>query len=104
MLNLGSNIKLQEYLSQIPIELAQTIALENNLQCNLYSKARLIEILTQKFLDRRFLKKLFANCLIFRRPEVMMTLFFKEEDGFITEKYHEELQRILLKMICRLKI
>lgn len=94
MLNLGNNIKLQEYLSQIPIELAQTIALENNLQCNLYSKARLIEILTQKFRDRRFLKKLFGELSDIQAAGVMMTLFFKEEDGFTTEKYHTELQRI----------
>ena len=93
-LNLASNIKLQEYLSQIPIELAQTIALDNSLQCNLYSKARLIEILTQKFRDRRFLKKLFADLSDIQTAGVMMTLFFKEEDGFTTEKYHDELQRI----------
>ena len=94
ILNLGSNIKLQEYLSQIPIELAQTITLENNLQCNLYSKARLIEALTQKFRDRRFLKKLFNELTEMQTAGVMMTLFFKEDEEITVEKYHEELQRI----------
>ena len=93
MLNLGSNIKLQEYLSQIPIELAQTIALENDLQCNLYSKARLIEALTQKFRDRRFLKTLFGHLNEMQSAGVMMTLFFKEE-GLPIERYHEELRRV----------
>ena len=93
-MNLGANIKFQEYLSQIPIELAQTIALDNNLQCNLYSKARLIEALTQKFRDRRFLKKLFNELSNMQTAGVMMTLFFKEEDGISVENYHHEIQRI----------
>lgn len=93
-MNLGQNIKLQEYLSQIPIELAQTITLENNLQCNLYSKARLIEVLTQKFRDRRFLKKLFDELSEMQTAGVMMTLFFREETDMTVEKYHAELQRI----------
>ncbi len=81
-------------MSQIPIELAQTIALENNLQCNLYSKARLIETLTQKFRDRRFLKKLFTHLTAMQLAGVMMTLFFKEEEGISVKKYHDELTRI----------
>ncbi|PIE35252.1 hypothetical protein CSA56_05030 [candidate division KSB3 bacterium] len=93
-MNLGTNIKLQEYLSQIPIELAQTIALENSLQCNLYSKARLIETLTQTFRDRRFLKKLFSELSEMQVAGVMMTLFFKEDDDISVKKYHEELRRI----------
>ncbi|GAK48981.1 hypothetical protein U14_00198 [Candidatus Moduliflexus flocculans] len=93
-MNLGQNIKLQEYLSQIPIELAQTITLENSLQCNLYSKARLIEVLTQKFRDRRFLKKLFSELTEIQVAGVMMVLFFKEEVGMTVEKYHEELRRV----------
>ena len=86
-MNLGSSIKLQEYLSQIPIELAQTITLENNLQCNLYSKARLIEALTQQFRDSRFLKKLFGELTDMQTAGVMMTLFFKEEDGISVEEF-----------------
>jgi hypothetical protein len=93
-LNLGTNIKFQEYLSQIQIELAQTIALENSLQCNLYSKARLIEALTQKFRDRHFLKKLFSELSDMQTAGVMMTLFFKEEEGISVETYHDELRRI----------
>jgi len=93
-LNLGTNIKLQEYLSQIQIELAQTIALENSLQCNLYSKARLIETLTQTFRDRRFLKKLFNELSEMQIAGVMMILFFKEDQDISVGKYHEELGRI----------
>ncbi|MCP4400225.1 MAG: hypothetical protein GY801_23325 [bacterium] len=93
-MNLRTNIKFQEYLSQIQIELAQTIALENNLQCNLYSKARLIEALTQKFRDRHFLKNLFNKLSDMQTAGVMMTLFFKEEDGISVERYHDELRRI----------
>ncbi|MBD3306975.1 hypothetical protein GF339_11165 [candidate division KSB3 bacterium] len=99
-MNLGSNVKLQEYLSQIPIELAQTIALENNLQCNLYSKARLIEALTQKFRDRRFLKRLFDELSEIQTSGIMMTLFFKEEEEISIEQYHEELQRIFPEDEC----
>jgi hypothetical protein len=93
-LNLGVKIKLQEYLSQIPIELAQTITLENDLQCNLYSKARLIEALTQKFRDRRFLKKLFNQLTDMQAAGVMMTLFFTGEESISVEQYHQELNRI----------
>jgi hypothetical protein len=93
-LNLDTNIRLQEYLSQIPIELAQTIALENNLQCNLYSKARLIETLTQRFRDRRFLKKLFNRLTDMQTAGVMMTLFFAGEQPISTEQYHQELQTV----------
>ena len=80
-MNLGVKIRLQEYLSQIPIELAQTITLENDLQCNLYSKARLIEALSQKFRDRRFLKKLFNQLSDMQTAGVMMTLFFTGEES-----------------------
>ncbi len=94
-MNLGSSVKLQEYLSQIPIELAQTIALENSLQCNLYSKARLIETLTQKFRDRRFLKKLFGQLSDIQMAGLMMTLFFKEEEeGIALEQYHDVLKHL----------
>jgi len=93
-LNLGAKIKLQEYLSQIPIELAQTITLENNLQCNLYSKARLMEALTQKFRDRMFLKKLFNKLSDMQTAGVMMTLFFTGEERIPVEQYHQELYRI----------
>jgi hypothetical protein len=92
-LNLGVKIKLQEYLSQIPIELAQTIALENTLQCNLYSKARLIEALTQKFRDNRFLRKLFKQLTDIQMAGVMMTLFFKGEQEISVDHYHQELRR-----------
>ena len=93
-MNLGMKIKLQEYLSQIPIELAQTIALENNLQCNLYSKARLIEALTQKFRDRGFLRKLFKQLTEMQTAGVMMILFFIGEERISVEQYHQELDRI----------
>jgi hypothetical protein len=93
-LNLAPNIRLQEYLSQIPIELAQTIALENSLQCNLYSKARLIETLTQRFRDRRFLKKLFSRLTDVETAGVMMTLFFAREEPLSTDQYHLELEQV----------
>ncbi len=93
-MNLGVKIRLQEYLSQIPIELAQTIALENDLQCNLYSKARLIETLTQKFRDRGFLKRLFNQLTDLQTAGVMMTLFFTGEEQITVEQYHQELSRI----------
>jgi hypothetical protein len=93
-LNLAPRIKLQEYLSQIPIELAQTIALENSLQCNLYSKARLIETLTQRFRDRRFLKKLFSRLTDLQTAGVMMTLFFAGDKPLTTDQYHQELQQV----------
>lgn len=93
-MNSGVKIKLQEYLSQIPIELAQTIALENSLQCNLYSKARLIEALTQKFRDRWFLRKLFKQLTDMQTAGVMMTLFFTGEEQIAAEQYHRELRRI----------
>ena len=93
-MNLEQGIRLQEYLSQIPIELAQTITLENDLQCNLYSKARLIEALTQRFRDRRFLKRLFDQLTDVQTAGLMMTLFVKGEEELTVEQYHEELQRI----------
>lgn len=93
-MNLGQNIRLQEYLSQIPIELAQTIALENDLQCNLYSKARLIETLTRTFRDRRFLKKLFNQLSEMQTAGVMMTLFGTGETALPTEQFHQELSKI----------
>lgn len=68
--------------------------LENSLQCNLYSKARLIETLTQRFRDRRFLKKLFTRLTDIQTAGVMMTLFFAGEQPLSTEEYHQELEHV----------
>ncbi len=87
-MSLESKVRFQEYLSQIPIELAQTITLKNNLACNLYSKARLIELLSVKFRDKKFLADLFNKLTEAQGTGLMLVLFYKDEDGIPIPECH----------------
>jgi hypothetical protein len=93
-LSLESKVRFQEYLSQIPIELAQTITLKNNLACNLYSKARLIELLSVKFRDKKFLADLFNKLTEAQCTGLMLVLFYKDEDGIPIPECHSLLTEL----------
>jgi hypothetical protein len=88
---LENKVRFQEYLSQIPIELAQTITLKNNLACNLYSKARLIELLSLKFRDKKFLTDLFNKLDDEQSVGIRSVLFYKDEEGIPISECHETL-------------
>jgi len=96
-LSLESKVRFQEYLSQIPIELAQTITLKNNLACNLYSKARLIELLNLKFKDKKFLADLFNRLNEVQRAGLMLVLFYKDEEGIPIPECHHILTNLFPK-------
>lgn len=95
-MSLENKIRFQEYLSQIPIELAQTITLKNNLACNLYSKARLIELLNLKFKDKKFLTDLSTKLSEAENIGLMLVLFYKDEEGIPVEECYQILTELLL--------